>query len=376
MRISPTPYKIASTVRSATPGRSITLSGTDRIANVAKVKGIADGAILTSVRIEPASFSRLSGPARAFQKIQWNQLRFHIAPRVSTSSAGGYVAGFVADAGDDLPLGEEGKIVLTAQLGTISCPIYKPSTFTCTVPRRTYYTNYSENPRLSSPGTFYVILDGAATQDGGLVVTCDWSVTLSVPGDAEDIELAPGLLFFADVHIDKDDPSYYLQGKGSDGKMSKDMTKFTNIREVLAKAPDTKYFQAVTPITVATSTGTDTKVATYAVRFLTVAVQTGGTVYLTGSEEIGQAAKTRLDAAVLIASRDDIWKPYSPPNTQLGFWRPMAPTARSPSGARLFSRVKLRRLPPSLQHSLSLQTNLLTTSESPSTTSPDCWTVV
>lgn len=336
MQVSRTPLSYASTVRSNASGRSVTLTGTDRVQNVPMVKDHPDGSFLCIVRIEPAAFNRLSGPARAFQKITWNSLRFNIAPRVSTSSSGGYVAGFVADAGDALPEGEGGKQILTAQLGTVSSPIFKPSSFHVRLQRKAYYTSFAENPRFSSPGTFYIMVDGQANQEGGLVVTCDWSATLTVPGDNAEMELVPTLVFTHPAYIKEKDAGYHLWG---DGLTSANAYAFSNLEEVLAKSPNAKVFKARYPITLSTSNSDSSLVQSYVMRYL-IYKKDGGTPELQASETPdGRVPSHVMDGTCQICAPGDNWDPYEV-NPELGFWRSMGPYAHSRSGAELFCRPK------------------------------------
>jgi len=164
--------------------------GTDYIATV-PIDGLADGDTVFAIRITPAVFPSLARYASSYQRIHWNMLEFQISSQMPTISSGGYIAGFVPDPADTLPVDvQRAKAKLVATPNSIKTNIWDSSCLSVISGRgrtavecltqRQLYTSPSEDIREYSPGTFYLVLDGPPSENGSLSLSIGYNVSCKV----------------------------------------------------------------------------------------------------------------------------------------------------------------------------------------------------
>jgi hypothetical protein len=157
----------------------VTISGRDRVFTETKI--FEDGHIAATIPIFTGMSTRLGRIASAFTRINWISLTFEIDPKCAATTAGGYVAGFVPDPLDD----NISLASLTSTKGAQSKKWWESSKFMISLPKVSMFTEEHENPRLSSPGIFYVLVDGPTGDSVTLTVTATWRVKLSQPTTEE-----------------------------------------------------------------------------------------------------------------------------------------------------------------------------------------------
>lgn len=158
----------------AAPASTIVLSGEDRIDSFT----VTDkSALFYSVPITSGLSLRLSNVAKAFQRISWLSCTIRVIPQAPLTTKGGYVAGFVMDPSDLAVTADE----LTATQGSRTCKWYETCVSHMPAKKQLLYTSAGEDPRLSSPGTFWVVSEGNPAESIQVVVTISWRVKLSFP---------------------------------------------------------------------------------------------------------------------------------------------------------------------------------------------------
>lgn len=248
------PVAIASTVQSRS-SRSVSVSGTDRLLYVPNVAAFQHGGRVVDQPITPSLFSRLSKQAETFQKIKWRRLVFHIRPAVPTSSSGSYVTSFVADPSDEIGEGEEALDRLTGQAASKSASWWQPTDLSFTPPNRTLFTSPNSEDRMYSPGRFVLFADGPASQEGSLTITCDWSVTLSVPSNEGVGVSVVGLRFTASAGIKGSETNFHKDANGSG-----DASTFCNVEEIVGDSSGPYYFKPAFPFRLETGAGDSTSI--------------------------------------------------------------------------------------------------------------------
>lgn len=158
----------------AAPASSIVLSGEDRIDSFTVTNA---SSLFYSVPITAGLSLRLSNVAKAFQRISWLGCTVRVIPQAPLTTKGGYVAGFVMDPSDKAVTAAE----LTAAQGSKTCKWYETCVSSMPSKRQLLYTSAGEDPRLSSPGTFWVVSEGNPADNITVIVTINWRVRLSYP---------------------------------------------------------------------------------------------------------------------------------------------------------------------------------------------------
>lgn len=150
---------------------AITTSGSDKVL-VFTIK--AQQSLIKSIPIHPGSIPRLSNLAKSFQRITWRSLAVHVSPQVSTSINGGYVAGIVTDPDDEHITASD----LSSTAGSQTKKWYQDAIIRMPLKTDKLYTSAGEEPRFSSPGTFWICSEGNPSSDLTVVVTFRWTVHL------------------------------------------------------------------------------------------------------------------------------------------------------------------------------------------------------
>lgn len=151
------------------------IGGLDRLYHTDSVLTFPSGAVVYSVTIVPGVFKRLAVVSEAFQHIVYERLVFRIEPQMSAFTSGGYVAGFVSDPDDSVNRLDQ----LTAVANSVTTKWWQGATVVAPITRRNYFTAHGVELREFSPGSFYVMVDGKATQAGSLTIFCEWQAKLS-----------------------------------------------------------------------------------------------------------------------------------------------------------------------------------------------------
>lgn len=157
----------------------IRVTGTDKLYGEDNVPQKHRGEVLLAIRINPASFPRLSRMASTFQKYRFLRMDFRIVSMASTSTSGGYIIGFIPDP-DDLA-----DTWTTEQLlSTPHCRIVKAwesATIGATLESKWLYTNTGMESRLYSPGIFVIMVEGSIPGTAPLSVYVDWVAEMHTP---------------------------------------------------------------------------------------------------------------------------------------------------------------------------------------------------
>nr|QIJ25876.1 hypothetical protein [Smithfield permutotetra-like virus] len=150
---------------------SLTTSGSDKVL-VFTIK--AQQSVIQSIPIHPGSIPRLSNLCKSFQRITWRSLVVYVSPQVSTTINGGYVAGIVTDPDDEHITSTD----LSATAGSQTKKWYQDAIVRMPPKSDKLYTSAGEEPRFSSPGTFWICSEGTPSSDLTIVVTFKWKVHL------------------------------------------------------------------------------------------------------------------------------------------------------------------------------------------------------
>lgn len=178
---------IGSTVQRDAKTITKRVTGNDHISSVDVVGKVA-GALLLQLSLVATVTARLSREASTMQKVVWHKARLCIKSRIGTSTNGGYLAGFVADAGDDYtntPM-DERIATLAANKKFAGSNFFASANCGADLTNQSYFTNVSGpgegDPRLYSPGIFYVLvetpIDSGAT-NANLSFYLEYDVTFS-----------------------------------------------------------------------------------------------------------------------------------------------------------------------------------------------------
>nr|UBJ26035.1 putative capsid protein [Sichuan mosquito virus 2] len=150
------------------------MSGLDRLLHVEDVMRYSSGSTVMAFTVTPSGFKRLAKGAAAFQKIAYEKLVFRVEPQISASTSGGYVAAFVADPDDVIKTLDQ----ITSVEGSVTTKWWQGASVPARVAKRDFFTSPGLELREFSPGAFYLMVDGKATQAGSLTVFCEWSVVM------------------------------------------------------------------------------------------------------------------------------------------------------------------------------------------------------
>ena len=165
-----------------TTANSIILKGCDRIVTVVDASTYDAGSAIVSLQITPEIAYRLGATSRTFQRIRYRSLRFRVNAQCATTTAGGYVAGFVKDAGDALPQGTASIPYLMSNTGSYTQPWWRSTVHNVRVPQKLFYTEQpdvgADAVREYSPGTFHVLVDSKPSQVCPVTVDLEWVVEL------------------------------------------------------------------------------------------------------------------------------------------------------------------------------------------------------
>lgn len=175
-----------------TPNDAIRAHGKDRFKLIIDTNNPElDNTILARIPVLPTLSERLGELASAFQEIKYESLKMVVNAGGPTAVSGIYVAGFVADAVDDLkPTGNQRYAdVLIPNKGSVSKKWFEDVTIPMYGQNGWFYT--SEDPtrvaagtgpgRLSSPGSFFVVCDIAPDQRAPITIDLEWDVRFRNP---------------------------------------------------------------------------------------------------------------------------------------------------------------------------------------------------
>lgn len=172
--------------------------GTDYIAIANPPANTPDGSILFDLMITASLMPQLARFASSYQKIHWNSLEFQIASHAPTNITGGYIAGFIPDPADTLPAeAQRAKAKLVSTPNSIKTNIWDSSclgvmagngrTASSCLPQRLLYTSESQDVREYSPGSFYLVTDGAISGGASISLSIKWDVSCKVESTEYDI---------------------------------------------------------------------------------------------------------------------------------------------------------------------------------------------
>lgn len=165
-----------------TSSNSILLRGCDRIVTVVDASTYDAGSAIVSIPITPDIAYRLGSTARTFQRIKYRSLKFRVNAQCATTTAGGYVAGFVKDAADVLPTGTASVPYLMSNTGSFTQPWWKSTVHNVKVPQKLFYTEAptrgADAVREYCPGQFHVLVDSKPSQICPVTVDLEWVVEL------------------------------------------------------------------------------------------------------------------------------------------------------------------------------------------------------
>lgn len=156
----------------ANSSSDIVVSGEDRVC----ARSVSASAVLISgFSVTPSLSDRLQTLSKAYQRISYESLTFYVTPQAPLTTMGGYVAGFVMDADDaSVTLNQ-----LSANVGAVTKKWYETAVVPMPRSPGQYYTGLGHEPRLSSPGTFWLMSDGLPNQTVQVVLSVKWKVRLS-----------------------------------------------------------------------------------------------------------------------------------------------------------------------------------------------------
>lgn len=154
-------------------GDAIVVTGTDRIDSF---DVSTRDATFKNYSLSPGLTSRLENIAKGFQRIQWRKLVAYVTPQASATTNGGYVAGFVMDP-EDLSVTADH---LASNKGAITKKWYETAVISMPTVNATYFINPGAEPRLVSPGRFWLVGDGKPQNTVHVVVTIEWTVHLTM----------------------------------------------------------------------------------------------------------------------------------------------------------------------------------------------------
>jgi hypothetical protein len=163
------------------------IAGTDRIdsGNISNHTVVGEKFISSLVTV--GMFKRLQTVALAFQRIRWKRLVFKLVTQITTTTAGGYVLGFVQDPQDSV----SDITGLMSCRGTVATKWWQSSSITVQLADRLFYTSDGMELREYCPGKIVAMVDGVSSSTGNYVLYADWEVELSVPGLETPLDVSP-----------------------------------------------------------------------------------------------------------------------------------------------------------------------------------------
>jgi len=158
------------------PGDTIDTAGEDRI-GIFEVA--SKSSLFKSYSINSGTSLRLRVLSQAYQRMKWEQCVVRVVPQAPLTTKGGYVCGFIRDPDDAAVTAEE----LSAAQGSITKKWYETAIVPLprSVMQEWFYTSEGPEPRTSSPGKFWIISEGAPSDNIDVVVTFNWRVKLTQP---------------------------------------------------------------------------------------------------------------------------------------------------------------------------------------------------
>lgn len=175
------PVTYRSRIKNSLATSQLILEGQDQLAFVADVSKLNDGDIVVAEEITAASFPRLAATSRTFQRIKYHKLKFDVQSQMPTSTSGGFISAFITDPNDLVSGTPDGKERLMANKGSMATKAYDSFSVIGKPSQSPLFTNQVGEPRLYSPGQFVMVVNGKLSQEGSVMVTCKWKVTLSQP---------------------------------------------------------------------------------------------------------------------------------------------------------------------------------------------------
>lgn len=178
------------------PAGTLRQKGTDRLGHVEKLNEFAAGDTVFAKVIEPVIAERLGRLSELFQRIRYNSLRIEVRSQTSTSTGGGYVAGFIRDP-DAYTEGASVLNHIAGLTGSKTANWWQSVVLDVGRTPDLMYTNSSSSKQMElkhvSPGVLVICCDGkATTEGGGLTILLHWDVTLSEPSLFGEDSAGPG----------------------------------------------------------------------------------------------------------------------------------------------------------------------------------------
>lgn len=167
---------IAPSRQKPVPGDTINTAGEDRV-GIFEVA--TSSALFKSYSIDSGTSLRLRILSQAYQRMRWDSCVIRVVPQAPVTTKGGYVCGFIRDPDDGAVTAAE----LSAAQGSVTKKWYE--TAIVPMPRvlnnEWFYTSEGPEPRFVSPGRFWIIGEGAPSDNISVIVTINWRVCLTMP---------------------------------------------------------------------------------------------------------------------------------------------------------------------------------------------------
>lgn len=217
-------------------GCTITLSGEDRV-DAFDVGSSTN--VFKMISIGVTVSNRLKAIASTFQRIKWVALTVRVTPQASTIINGGYVCGFIMDPSDQHITAAD----LSSTQGSQTKKWYETAILKMPPKPDLLYTSSSEEIRLQNPANFWIIGEGKPSSSLTVIVTMNWTVTLSQPT----VEHERGASFILPTSVYPIQSNYNVSTSGSTDNNKVNLVDFSSyIPANIKELPGDHYFRVPT----------------------------------------------------------------------------------------------------------------------------------
>lgn len=154
--------------------------------NLAKInidEKVKDYTMLAAIPIHSGMLPQFASQANTFVSMLLNVVTIKITGQLPNTTAGGLCFGFHPDPEVKIPANEQGLQMLVATAGSMQVNIWGKHSFSIrpsilAEPNRARYIDGKKPDRWNCFGTFYIMMNGPATQKGSVNVNMEYDMTL------------------------------------------------------------------------------------------------------------------------------------------------------------------------------------------------------
>lgn len=186
------PVSLGTGVRANSRTPPMRMTGTDRIGSFEWTGALPSGSVLFNLLVYAGLFKSLRDAAKSRQHIKYHRLSFKFSSATNTARNGSYVAAFISDADDEVPVNPvqrceevagapgmiEDSIWKTRSVNVVNGNGQSTSNAITDPTPKGHYTSVGPEKRDYSPGYIRAVVDAPVDQAGAMVLYCTYDVTL------------------------------------------------------------------------------------------------------------------------------------------------------------------------------------------------------